>query len=430
MNISDTVSTAISNTFRNKARTTLTVLALFIGAFTLTITTAIGAGVSDYVGKQINSLGAEGVFVITRTSVSSSTSGPAKYDPSVATLGSGEGSFPGSTNSLALTDADVQKIDDIVGLSDVSPFKRVAVDYVSFNGGDGYVLTINPMSSVTKSDLIAGVQLDPSATDGEMILPKEYLTPLGFSSAAEAVGNKVTLGVTDILGDKHTVEAIIVGVAQTSLLSTSAGANPALINAIASQQTAGVDVATPGYILATAHFDPSLSTAQVEALKSKLTAAGYSAQTVQDQLGILKTVIDGIIGVLNAFAVIALIAASFGIVNTLLMSVQERTREIGLMKAMGMSSSHVFSLFSLEAIFIGFLGSAIGAVVAVIVGTFVSNALAAGPLSGLAGLNILTFQPLSIVLIIGLIMFIAFLSGTLPATRAAKQNPIEALRYE
>ena len=66
---------------------------------------------------------------------------------------------------------------------------------------------------------------------------------------------------------------------------------------------------------------------------------------------------------LDAFAVIALIAAGFGIINTLLMSVQERTREIGLMKAMGLGGGRIFAMFSIEAIFIGFLGSAIGAAI-------------------------------------------------------------------
>ena len=103
--------------------------------------------------------------------------------------------------------------------------------------------------------------------------------------------------------------------------------------------------------------------------------------------------IDGIVLVLNAFAVIALLAASFGIVNTLLMSVQERTREIGLMKAMGMGSGRVFGLFSLEAVFIGFLGSAIGAAVGIVVGTAVSSALSGALLSNLPGLTLIAFDP-------------------------------------
>jgi putative ABC transport system permease protein len=157
---------------------------------------------------------------------------------------------------------------------------------------------------------------------------------------------------------------------------------------------------------------------------------GFSARTVADQIGTFQAVIDGIIGVLNAFAGIALIAAGFGIINTLLMSVQERTREIGLMKAMGMSSGQIYALFSLEAVFIGFLGSAIGALVAIGIGTPLSSVLSETALSGLPGLNILQFAPASIAIIMGIVMFIAFIAGTLPASKAARQNPIEALRYE
>jgi len=151
---------------------------------------------------------------------------------------------------------------------------------------------------------------------------------------------------------------------------------------------------------------------------------------VSDQLGTFTAVIDGIVLVLNAFAVIALLAASFGIVNTLLMSVQERTREIGLMKAMGMGSGRVFTLFSLEAVFIGLLGSAIGAVVAIVVGTAVSAQLASTLLSDLPGLQLIAFDPVSIVLTTLAVMAIAFLAGTLPAARAARADPVESLRYE
>jgi putative ABC transport system permease protein len=160
--------------------------------------------------------------------------------------------------------------------------------------------------------------------------------------------------------------------------------------------------------------------------------ACYQGTTIAGQLGTFQTVIDGIILVLNAFAIIALLAAGFGIINTLLMSVQERTREIGLMKAMGMSGGRIFALFSTEAVFIGFLGSAIGAGIAILVGGIVSRVLGARPLKALAGLQILQFTPASIltVLLLLLVMGISLVAAVLPAGRAARQSPIDSLRYE
>lgn len=155
-----------------------------------------------------------------------------------------------------------------------------------------------------------------------------------------------------------------------------------------------------------------------------------TSEVIEDQLGIVQSVITAIVGVLNAFAAIGLFAAGFGIINTLLMSVQERTREIGLMKALGVGRSHVFALFSTEAVFIGFLGSAIGSLIAILFGTLISKVLANGILSDLTGLRILSFDPISVALVILLIMALAFVAGTLPAARAARQNPIDALRFE
>src|SRR4029453_9481056 len=176
--------------------------------------------------------------------------------------------------------------------------------------------------------------------------------------------------------------------------------------------------------------DPAATPEAVVDLQDRLTDAGYDATTLDDTLGTFNAVIDGIVLVLNAFAIIALLAASFGIVNTLLMSVQERTREIGLMKAMGMGSGKVFGLFSLEAVFIGFLGSAIGAGIGMLVGGAVSSALSGALLADLPGLTLIAFDPVSIAVIILVVMGVAFLAGTLPAARAARQDPVESLRYE
>jgi putative ABC transport system permease protein len=429
MKTSDLLASAVANTFRSKLRTTLTVLALFIGAFTLTLTTAVGAGVTDYVTKQVASLGANDVFIISGGAQANPTDGPAVYDPETSTASDGTTAGPLAAGG-ALTQADLEVLSATDGLTQVSPVRSVAFDYIQNGDGTKYEFTANPASSITKADLVAGEQLSSGSTENQVVLPSDYLEPLGYATGEDAVGQQISLGLTDILGQKHTVEATIVGVAQTSLLATGAGINQALTNSAADLQMAGIKTLNPRYAIATARFDASLPAADIDTLKKRVVDEGFSVQTIQDQLGVITTVIAGIVGVLNAFAIIALLAASFGIVNTLLMSVQERTREIGLMKAMGMRSSRVFALFSLEATFIGFLGSALGAIAAVLLGSALSAVLAAGPLAALPGLSILLFDPASMIGIIILIMAIAFVSGTLPARRAAKQNPIESLRYE
>jgi putative ABC transport system permease protein len=430
MKTTDIIRTAMGNTFRSRLRTTLTVLALFIGAFTLTLTTALGAGVTDYVTKQVASLGADDVLIITASSTTSAGDGPTKYDPTTSSASTGAGSaLPGAGSGGALTDGDLAELRANPELSNVSPIKTVSVDYVATASSDKYEFSIAPTSSVAQSDLADGTQLDSDTKDRQLILPDTYVSALGFGSASEAVGTTVTIGLTDVLGKQHDVTATLVGISNTSLLSSGGGANEALVNELASIQSAGIQ-APARYPVAVAHFDPNISTTKLDSLKNSIAADGMTAQTIADQLGIITTVIAGITGILNAFAIVALLAAAFGIVNTLLMSVQERTREIGLMKAMGMSSGRVFALFSFEAAFIGFLGSALGAFMAILAGIPLSGALSVGPLSGLSGLHLLIFQPGSIVGVVILIVTIAFVAGTLPAFRAARKTPIEALRYE
>ncbi|WFR67416.1 hypothetical protein P9139_02280 [Curtobacterium flaccumfaciens] len=157
-----------------------------------------------------------------------------------------------------------------------------------------------------------------------MLLPTNYLKNLGLGKSSEAVGKELTIAVDDYQGTEHTLTATVVGVQNESLFGGGAGANAALTDAMqAAQETGKPSSIATSYASATATLDPG---AEVSSVKSALSKDGYTGQTIQDQLGQFQTVINGIVGVLNAFAVIALVAAGFGIINTLLMSVQERTR--------------------------------------------------------------------------------------------------------
>ncbi len=428
MNPLETLKTAITNSFRSKLRTTLTVLAIFVGAFTLTITNGLGTGISNYIDTQIAAVGPSNAFTVTKTDTSADAgTGPKKYNPGVRVLAAG--GRPGATE-LALNQSDLDKVATIPGITGVSPVTRLNPAYIQWNNKDQYQLSLSPLAGA-QPQLAAGTALDDTAAQAQIILPASYITPLGFTNNDQAIGQDATIGIQDAAGTMHTITARITGVEQSALLGAGgASANKALSTALADTQNAGAPAAAKNaWTDATATFAPS-SPAQISDMKNQLAAAGYTAQTLDDRIGTVKTVINGIIGVLNAFAIIALVAAGFGIVNTLLMSVQERTREIGLMKAMGMGSGSVFALFSTEAAFIGLLGSLIGSAAAIGLGTAVSGALARGPLSDLAGLHILAFAPGPVAGVVLLVMAIAFVAGTLPAWRAARQNPIDSLRYE
>lgn len=442
MKASDLVATATRNAFRSRLRTTLTVLSLFVGAFTLTLTTALGAGVSDYVTKQVAALGADDVLLVTPAASTDTTEGPEEYDPDGRQQSSQAGPLGSGT---LLDDDDLDVIAAIEGIERVEPVRQVTIDWIAASGtgtDTRYELEVNPTSSIGRSDLVAGAQLDQDAEEAQLVLPEDYVDALGFRDADAAIGETVELGYAEPAGGTRTTEAVVVGIARTSLLAAGAGANEALVAEVAEAQ------AVPGrpdaYAIAVAYLDGSASGStaagdgvdgagsgpDVAVIKADLSEADLAGQTIEDQLGVIQTVINGIIGVLSAFAVVALIAASFGIVNTLLMSVQERTREIGLMKAMGMSNGRVFGLFSLEAVVIGFLGAGLGALAAIGVGGVVSQVAAAGPLADLPGLTLLLFDPVTVAVVVAVIMVIAFLSGVLPARRAAGQDPIESLRYE
>lgn len=429
----DLIGSAIANTFRSKTRTILTILSIFIGAFTLTITSGLGTGINNYIDDTVSGVGASDAMTVTKTAEGAGdalagTGEPQEYDPDTMSTG-----IPGQTVT-ALTPDDITTIEGIDGVLSVDPQRSISPDYVQFDDGTRFVASVGSLVAGQTTVLADGTEPDNDITDYEVALPQSYVEPLGFDSDADAIGQTVTIGITDALRTQHTVEATVVGVTEEALASPTGSSiliNASLGDSLFDAQSTGIPAdEADRYSSASVWFDPDATEEDIDALKDRLADAGFTGTTIADQLGMITTVIDGIVLVLNAFAIIALLAAAFGIVNTLYMSVQERTREIGLMKAMGMGSGKVFGLFSLEATFIGFLGSAIGAVIAILAGTGISSVLSETLLSDLPGLTLIAFDPTSIGGIILLVMAIAFLAGTLPAARAAKADPVDSLRYE
>jgi len=142
-------------------------------------------------------------------------------------------------------------------------------------------------------------------------------------------------------------------------------------------------------------------------------------QTFANILGIVQLVVVGI-------ATISLIVGGVGIMNTMYTSVLERTRQIGVMKAVGAKNRHILTIFVFEAGIIGLVGGAIGVVLGTLAGKAVELA------ASLAGYEMLKIGLNLRVALIGLLFafFIGVISGFAPARQASKLNPVEALRYE
>ena len=432
----DVVKTAFANTLRSKLRTALTVIAIVIGGFTLTVTSGLSAGINQTVDEMVAGYGEEDqLFAMPASAMGMAEEtgpGPQEYDPD-------SGEQTSEFGQEMLTEEDIETIEGMDGVTNVDPIFFVSPDYLESADGQQYGLNdLGLPADGPSMELVAGEIPDRDAM--EITIPDTWLTIYDDDAEAyedvdpeAALGEMVEIGISTMAYEQEAVEAEIVGVSTQNLAGVGGSPMPshALNDDLYEIQTSGLDVEQPEAFVQ-AVLDVDNLEANEQGIKDALQEEGIVGMALEDLLGIIQGVIDAIAWVLYGFALIALLAASFGIVNTLLMSVQERTREIGLMKALGMSSGRVFGLFTMEAVVIGILGSVVGLVAGLVTG-FVANALltgGGGPLGEVGGLTLFAADPLSLGLIAAVILLIAFVAGTLPAARAARKDPIEALRYE
>jgi len=173
------------------------------------------------------------------------------------------------------------------------------------------------------------------------------------------------------------------------------------------------------------------SPSQVEALETSIKSMGFRAFSLLDaskSLRIFFTVFDLLVGI---FGSLALAIATLGIVNTLVMAILERRREIGVLKALGAADSDVQQLFFVEA---GVMG-AIGGIFGVLFGWLLGRAITFGTNFYLHRQNLnpieLTAVPWWLILAaLAIAILVSLAAGLYPASRAAKLNPVDALRYE
>jgi putative ABC transport system permease protein len=172
----------------------------------------------------------------------------------------------------------------------------------------------------------------------------------------------------------------------------------------------------------------------VEQLTKDITAMGHQAFSPGAQMDATQGIFGIIQLVLGAIGGIALLVASIGIANTMTMATYERTREIGIMKAVGASGAQVRRLFLVEAGVIGLLGGVGGLLAALAtagLGNLLVASLGSGPENPFGGGNGLFYIPVPLALFaVAFSAIVGLVAGTLPAVRAANLDPLAALRHE
>jgi putative ABC transport system permease protein len=166
-------------------------------------------------------------------------------------------------------------------------------------------------------------------------------------------------------------------------------------------------------------------------VKNELTNMGYKTASVGEKIDQISRIFKIVQLVLLVFGAVALIVASIGMFNTLTISLLERTRDIGIMKALGARDRSIYAIFLTESTVIAFVGGIFGVILAMLIG-LLANIAVAMLATKAGGQTEAIFQPpmLFVTIIFVFSILVGVLTGLYPSKRAAKINPLDALRYE
>ncbi len=169
----------------------------------------------------------------------------------------------------------------------------------------------------------------------------------------------------------------------------------------------------------------------INGIRQHVEASGFTTISILDTINQVENLFKNLRIGLGIVGVVALTIASLGMFNTLTVSLLERTREIGLMKAIGMQSKEVYNLFQIESMIMGILGGILGIFFGFIIGKLISLILSVISIASGEGLIDVTYIPVNFALVVIFMSIgVGVITGYYPAKRATKISPLDAIRYE
>lgn len=412
MNIIKEVTSVWSIISRNKARSFLTMLGVVIGIMSVIVVMSVGAGAQSLILNQVTSLGSNLVGIL-----------PGKSE---------DNGPPASAMGIVVT---TLTYDDVKALLDENmPFVVAVTGYV--RGVD----TISWDGNKTDTNFV-GVSADLPKVEDTAVQRGRFFTEeeeKGLSRVA-VLGSRVARDLfqdTDPVGKQIRIKKTsftIIGVMSERGSSGFQNQDNQVYTPITTAQKLllGIDYISFARLKidAAENVDRAVEyTKQVLRERHKITNPeedDFSVRTTAQGLDALTNITNALKIFLSSVAAISLIVGGIGIMNIMLAAVQERTREIGLRKAVGATNRNIIFQFLIETVMITFLGAAMGILLGILISVAVGS-VAQG--KGYHWDIVISASSIMVACAVGVGIGLVF--GIVPARRASKLSPIEALRYE
>ena len=399
----ETVRQALKNIASNKFRTLLTMLGIIIGIMAVMIIVGLGNGLTQSMRASVSSMGMNLLQV--------NVFGPRARNVSVDEMYRITEERPDLFSGIS----------PIVNMDRTSSAVRVGTKNYSQTTAIGISETYAGMTG-TKIAEGRGIQYVDCAEYKRVCVVGDYIARVAYGG--NAIGQTLKLGP-----DQFTIIGVAAAEVSDPSLQEGSSDDYVYIPYTTAQRVARSSTVSAYGVTTVTEAQVAEGKAVLEAGLQELTHSedSYFVTSLSEVLNTFSSMVGMVVSVLTVIAAISLLVGGIGIMNIMMVSVAERTREIGIRKALGAKERTILALFVTEAA----TTSALGGLIGIILGYGVSAA--ASPLvAAVMGDTNMTISPSagSVAVAFGVSVGIGILFGYLPAKRAARLNPIEALRYD